>query len=72
MHDESVLCVAWSRDSDILGSGSKDGKIKARGRTHSPTPAHPHTHPLTPALNHYRFLFRAGVEGGDGAVPAQV
>jgi len=28
MHDTSVLCVAWSRDSEFLASGSQDGKIK--------------------------------------------
>lgn len=32
MHDESVLAVAFSRDSELLASGSKDGKIKARAR----------------------------------------
>ena len=28
MHDEAVLCIAWSRDSELLASGSEDGKIK--------------------------------------------
>ncbi|GER37860.1 WD40 repeat-containing protein SMU1, partial [Striga asiatica] len=29
MHDEAVLCVDFSRDSEMLASGSQDGKIKA-------------------------------------------
>lgn len=28
MHDEAVLCVDFSRDSEMLASGSQDGKIK--------------------------------------------
>ncbi|CAM8959086.1 unnamed protein product [Rhodiola kirilowii] len=28
MHDEPVLCVDFSRDSEMLASGSQDGKIK--------------------------------------------
>ncbi|CAI7861397.1 unnamed protein product, partial [Closterium sp. NIES-54] len=28
MHEEAVLCVGWSRDSEMLASGSQDGKIK--------------------------------------------
>lgn len=28
MHDEAVLCLGFSRDSELLVSGSKDGKIK--------------------------------------------
>ncbi|KAJ0092590.1 hypothetical protein Patl1_26091 [Pistacia atlantica] len=28
MHDETVLCVDFSRDSEMLASGSQDGKIK--------------------------------------------
>lgn len=28
MHDDPVLCVNFSRDSEMLASGSQDGKIK--------------------------------------------
>jgi WD40 repeat protein len=28
MHDDPVLCVDFSRDSEMLASGAKDGKIK--------------------------------------------
>jgi len=28
MHDDAVLCVDFSRDSEMLASGSQDGKIK--------------------------------------------
>lgn len=28
MHDEPVLSVDFSRDSEMLASGSQDGKIK--------------------------------------------
>lgn len=28
MHDEAVLCIAFSKDSEMLASGSQDGKIK--------------------------------------------
>jgi len=28
MHDDAVLCVDFSRDSELLASGSQDGKIK--------------------------------------------
>lgn len=28
MHDTAVLCTAFSRDSEMLATGSKDGKIK--------------------------------------------
>ena len=28
MHDDAVLCVDISRDSEMLASGSQDGKIK--------------------------------------------
>lgn len=28
MHEEPVLCVDFSRDSEMLASGSQDGKIK--------------------------------------------
>ncbi|CAI0391004.1 unnamed protein product [Linum tenue] len=28
MHDDSVLCVDFSRDSEMLASGSQDGKVK--------------------------------------------
>lgn len=28
VHDEAVLCVDFSRDSEMLVSGSQDGKIK--------------------------------------------
>lgn len=28
MHDEAVLCVDFSRDSEMIASGSQDGKIK--------------------------------------------
>ena len=30
MHDKAVLALAFSRDSELLVSGSQDGKIKAR------------------------------------------
>jgi len=28
--EDSVLCVAFSRDSEMLATGSHDGKIKVR------------------------------------------
>lgn len=28
VHDEAVLCLDFSRDSEMLASGSQDGKIK--------------------------------------------
>lgn len=28
MHDDAVLCVDFSRDSEMIASGSQDGKIK--------------------------------------------
>lgn len=28
MHDEAVLCIDFSKDSEMLASGSQDGKIK--------------------------------------------
>lgn len=28
MHDDPVLCIDFSRDSELLASGSQDGKIK--------------------------------------------
>ncbi len=28
MHDTSVLCLTFSRDSELLASGSQDGKVK--------------------------------------------
>lgn len=30
MHDDAVLCLNFSRDSEMLCSGSQDGKIKVR------------------------------------------
>lgn len=30
MHDDPVLCVDFSKDSEMLASGSQDGKIKVR------------------------------------------
>lgn len=30
MHEEAVLCADFSRDSEMLASGSQDGKIKVR------------------------------------------
>lgn len=30
LHDDAVLCVEFSRDSEMLASGSQDGKIKVR------------------------------------------
>lgn len=85
MHDESVLAVAFSRDSELLASGSKDGKIKAR-RGQRPPPAAPLPAAAAAAAAGPRALSApprkgadsatrfapAGVEGGDGAVPPQV
>ena len=28
MHDDAVLCLEFSRDSEMIASGSQDGKIK--------------------------------------------
>ena len=28
MHDESILCLTFSRDCDMLASGSTDGCVK--------------------------------------------
>lgn len=30
MMEQAVLCIAFSRDSDLLAGGSHDGKIKVR------------------------------------------
>ena len=30
MHDDTVVCLGFSRDSELLASGSGDGTIKAR------------------------------------------
>jgi WD40 repeat-containing protein SMU1 len=30
MMEDAVLCLAFSRDSEMLASGSKDGKIQVR------------------------------------------
>lgn len=32
MHDDAALCVDFSRDSEMLASGSQDGKIKVSFR----------------------------------------
>lgn len=32
MHDEAVLALSFSKDSELLVSGSQDGKIKASQR----------------------------------------
>lgn len=32
MHDDAVLCIDFSRDSEMLASGSQDGKIKVRNK----------------------------------------
>lgn len=32
MHDEAVLALSFSKDSELLVSGSQDGKIKASPR----------------------------------------
>lgn len=34
MHDEAVLCIAFSKDSEMLASGSQDGKIKVGIHVH--------------------------------------
>ncbi len=39
MHDDTVVCLGFSRDSELLASGSGDGKIKAC--TVSPPTARP-------------------------------
>ena len=33
MMEDSILCLAFSRDSEMLATGSHDGKIKARNIT---------------------------------------
>lgn len=33
MHDEAVLALSFSKDSELLVSGSQDGKIKAWAAT---------------------------------------
>lgn len=30
MMDDAVICICFSRDSEMLASGGQDGKIKAR------------------------------------------
>ena len=30
MMDDAVLCISFSRDSDMLATGGQDGKIKVR------------------------------------------
>ena len=37
MHDSAVLALAFSRDSELLASGSQDGKIKARAEPYPQT-----------------------------------
>ena len=34
LHDEAVLALAFSQDSDMLASGSQDGKLKGLAREH--------------------------------------
>ena len=34
MMEDSILCLAFSRDSEMLVSGSKDGKIKVSMEYH--------------------------------------
>ena len=34
MMEDSILCLAFSRDSEMLVSGSKDGKIKVSVEYH--------------------------------------
>lgn len=36
MMDDAVLCMAFSRDSEMLATGSKDGKIKVSISTRYP------------------------------------
>ena len=51
--EDSVLCVAFNRDSEMLASGSHDGKIKVRithTHTHTHTYTHTHTHTNTHTL----------------------
>ena len=43
--EDSVLCVAFNRDSEMLASGSHDGKIKVC-MTHVHTHIYTHTHTL--------------------------
>ena len=38
MHDDAVLALAFSWESELLASGSQDGKIKVRVPAHSPVP----------------------------------
>ena len=47
MHDEAVLCVDFSRDSETLASGSQDGKIKVLllpPLPSNPPPSNIHSH----------------------------
>ena len=47
MHDEGVLCVDFSRDSEMLASGSQDGKIKVLllpPLPSNPPPSNIHSH----------------------------
>ena len=37
MHDEAVLALSFSKDSELLVSGSQDGKIKASARQADPS-----------------------------------
>jgi WD40 repeat-containing protein SMU1 len=36
MHDDAVLSINFSRDSEMLASGSQDGKIKVLLPSHLP------------------------------------
>lgn len=41
MHEDAVLCVDFSRDSEMLASGSQDGKIKVLSLFSPPSPHTP-------------------------------
>ena len=38
MHDDAVLALSFSKDSELLVSGSQDGKIKVCRVTAAPSP----------------------------------
>lgn len=43
MHEEAVLCLNFSRDNELLVSGSQDGKIKVGVCARGPPPQLIHT-----------------------------
>ena len=60
MHEQSILALAFSKDSDLIASGSQDGKIKV-------TLAN--TLSIQSIVSH---TICTGMEGTNGSMPSQI